>query len=190
MFTSRAEHRILLRPDNAGDRLTERAREVGLLEDDAALGLGPMRVRAQRERNEHLAAIGAIIDSTSVDGVALSQVCRRTDFDELALARIVRERQPGLHVSPRVWLTAYADRKYEPYVVRQRAEVRRHAEMERRRVPQEWKEGVLAAMRPEARQALLRFRPGTFGQAARLEGMTPADMTLLAVLVRRQGASV
>ncbi len=190
MFTSRAEHRILLRPDNASDRLTARAKELGLLEDDGVLGLGPRRVRAHEERSSRLAALAAIIDSTTIDGVPLAQASRRTDFDERELERVVRERNPELKLSGRLWLTAYADRKYEPYVARQHAEIKRHAEMERRRVPQNWNDGALDAMRPEARQALLRFRPGTFGQAARLEGMTPADMTLLAVLIRRHAGAI
>ncbi len=189
MFTSRAEHRILLRPDNAGDRLTPRARELGLLGPDAGgLGLGPLRDQWHQSRAQALRALHAIIEGISVEGVPLSQVCRRTEFDEDGLRRVVRERFIEADFAPGVWTTAFADRKYEPYVERQRAEIKRHAEMERRRVPADLGEASLAAMRPEARQAVLRFRPGTFGQAARLEGMTPADLTLLAVLVRKHAA--
>jgi len=193
MFTSRAEHRILLRPDNSSDRLTPRARELGLLEHDAGgaeegLGLGPLRTIVHERRTRELQELHALIGSTMVDGVPLAHLCRRTEFDEASLRRAVGEGHPGISFAPGVWATAFADRRYEPYVARQRAEVRRHAEMERRRVPTDLGEASLASMRPEARHAILRFRPGTFGQAARLEGITPADLTLLAVLVRKHAA--
>jgi tRNA uridine 5-carboxymethylaminomethyl modification enzyme len=81
--------------------------------------------------------------------------------------------------------TVYADRKYEPYVVKARAEIKRAAEMEHRTIPAGVDFGAFLTMRTEARQSLARFRPRTFGQASRLEGMTPADLTLLSVLVER-----
>jgi tRNA uridine 5-carboxymethylaminomethyl modification enzyme len=81
--------------------------------------------------------------------------------------------------------TLHAEAAYEGYIVRQRAEVRRRAELERRALPAWLDFGSLPSLRTEAREALERFRPATFGQASRLEGLTPADITLLAVLVNR-----
>ena len=82
-------------------------------------------------------------------------------------------------------MTAVAEIRYEVYLDRQRAEVRRHAEIEHKRIPDDIDFESLPNLRNEARHALARFRPRTFGQAGRLEGMTPADITLLAVLVHR-----
>ena len=81
------------------------------------------------------------------------------------------------------WLTVFADRMYEPFIARQRAEVRRLGEWEHKRLPRDLDYGSLAALRTEAREALSKFRPATLGQALRLEGVTPADVTLLTVLV-------
>jgi tRNA uridine 5-carboxymethylaminomethyl modification enzyme len=86
-----------------------------------------------------------------------------------------------------VWASVHADRRYEAYVARQQAEIKRQGELERRRIPVGIDFERLGALRAEARQALARFRPATFGQAARLEGVTPADLTLLGVLVKRAG---
>jgi tRNA uridine 5-carboxymethylaminomethyl modification enzyme len=78
-----------------------------------------------------------------------------------------------------------AEIRYEVYLDRQRAEVRRHAEIEHKRIPEEIDFNALPNLRNEARYALTKYRPRTFGQAGRLEGMTPADITLLSVLVHR-----
>jgi tRNA uridine 5-carboxymethylaminomethyl modification enzyme len=85
------------------------------------------------------------------------------------------------------WLTTLADRRYEAYITRQRAEIRRQSELEHRSLPQDFDYLGIANMRTEAKHSLHRFRPATFGQASRLEGITPADITILAVLVRSRG---
>ncbi|HHN77108.1 MAG TPA: tRNA uridine-5-carboxymethylaminomethyl(34) synthesis enzyme MnmG, partial [Phycisphaerales bacterium] len=84
-----------------------------------------------------------------------------------------------------VWETVLADLRYEPYVRRQHAEVRRQAVMEGRRIPRDLIFSEVVGLRSEAREALQTFRPETFGQAGRLEGVTPADLTLLAVHARK-----
>ncbi|GIK19894.1 MAG: tRNA uridine-5-carboxymethylaminomethyl(34) synthesis enzyme MnmG [Leptolyngbya sp. PLA2] len=180
MFTSRAEHRLLLRADNASDRLTPTARRLGLL---AAAPLGRRRLELFEQRGHDLATINAAIDATRIDSEPLARVMRRQDFTIDDLRRSLADR-PGLPPpdSP-AWVTAHADRRYAAYVDRQRAEVRRHAEMERRPIPDTVDFASLVTLRAEARESLARFRPRTFGQASRLEGVTPADLTLLAVLV-------
>ena len=85
----------------------------------------------------------------------------------------------------RIAPTLHAELRYAGYILRQRAEIKRHAEMERRELPAWVDYAGFASMRTEARDALCRFRPATFGQASRLEGVTPADLTLLSVLVER-----
>jgi len=182
-FTSRAEHRLSLRADNAPDRLTPIADRLGLL---ASTALGRRRREAFERRGRELDALNAEIDSASVDGVPLAHRLRQPGFevDNLRAAIGPRDYLPG------VWATGHADRRYEAYVVRQQAEVRRAAEMERRRIPADVDFHALGGgvLRTEARQSLSRFRPATFGQAGRLEGVTPADLTLLAVLLGRPRA--
>jgi tRNA uridine 5-carboxymethylaminomethyl modification enzyme len=178
MFTSRAEHRLLLRPDNATDRLTPIAEEFGML-GSPEFG-GPRRELFDRRRAE-MAALNAEIDGAKADGEPLALVLRRPEFtvDDLKSAIGPRPYARG------VWATVHADRKYEAYVARQRHEIRRATELESKRLPDAIDYSLFDALRPEARQSLARFRPSTFGQAGRLEGVTPADLTLLAVLLKK-----
>ncbi len=179
MFTSRAEHRLLLRPDNAPDRLTPIAEELGLLSGD---GLGKSRRDYMAARIEQLSRLNQAVDSARVDNTPLPAVLRRPEFSVEDLKRTL----PDLaNIPDAIWSTVHANRKYAAYVERQHHEVRRAAELESKRLPDRVDYNIFTALRPEARQALTRFRPATFGQASRLEGITPADLTLLAVLVKK-----
>jgi tRNA uridine 5-carboxymethylaminomethyl modification enzyme len=177
MFTSRAEHRLLLRADNAADRLTPVAIELGLLESGFGVHRRDLFTRRQRELED----LNRAIESASIEGEPLSFILRRPEFTLEALKRTIGPRD----YLPGVCPTVFADRKYAAYVVRQKAEIRRAVEIESKRLPLNLDYQTLDALRPEARQALARFRPATFGQAGRLEGITPADLTLLAVLVEK-----
>ncbi len=180
MFTSRAEHRLLLRADNAGERLTPVARALGLL-DSTALGAG--RLALFDERSSELARIREAIERGKVEGEPASKFARRVGVEAGDVARAL----PDVKASASAWFTAWADLRYEAYVVRQRAEIRRTAELERRRLPDDLDYHGIEGLRAEAKQALARFRPETFGQAGRLEGVTPADVMLLAVHAKRRG---
>jgi tRNA uridine 5-carboxymethylaminomethyl modification enzyme len=147
MFTSRAEHRLLLRADNSPERLTPIALRLGLLDSTA---LGRSRTRWFRRRTERASLVDQIISREVVAGRPLSRVLLDPE-----------------------------------YLERQRAEIKRVADMEHRRLPKDIDYHTLENLRTEAKQALGRFRPQTFGQAGRLEGMTPADVMLLSVLVRK-----
>ncbi|MFG0305155.1 MAG: tRNA uridine-5-carboxymethylaminomethyl(34) synthesis enzyme MnmG [Phycisphaerales bacterium JB040] len=178
MFTSRAEHRLLLRSDNAPDRLTPVAERLGLLEHHA---LGRARRALHERRAVQLGAGRAAIGSTTLDGEALERHIRKQGFSVESL----RAALPEHDFAGGVWKTLHAEHRYRPYIERERNEIRRQAEMERKRLPDSLDLDTLTSLRTEAREALVRFRPDTFGQAARLEGVTPADLTLLAVLLHR-----
>jgi tRNA uridine 5-carboxymethylaminomethyl modification enzyme len=185
MFTSRAEHRLLLRSDNAADRLTGRAEELGLL---GATDLGRARLGAARVRRDILAALDGWIDRARIDGEPLDRVMRRPGFTDAELRELLAAESGLRSAAPPLLRTALANRQYAPMIERQHAEIRRQREMERRRLPRTIRYEMLTGLRAEAVEALRRFRPETFGQAGRLEGVTPADLTLLAVLVGRGSA--
>jgi tRNA uridine 5-carboxymethylaminomethyl modification enzyme len=180
MFTSRAEHRLLLRADNAPDRLTPAAIELGLLD---ATDLGRLRRDLFAHRQRQMDRVRRLIESARVDGLPLKNLIRRPEFAiEEAMAAVGRD-----GFGPGVWKTVWSELRYEAYIARQRIEIRRQGEFEHRRIPADMPWESLTGFRAEARAALERYRPDTFGQASRLEGVTPADLTLLAVLVKRRG---
>lgn len=175
MFTSRAEHRLLLRADNAADRLTALAREWGVCED--------ARWRAFERRRRELEWIDARVGRAAARGAPLAQAARRNEFGVAEFRAALGAEAASL--SEASIETALTDLKYAGYLERQRAEIRRRADAEHRRIPDHVRFESIAGLRNEARQALLKFRPSTFGQAGRLEGVTPADLTLLMIVAKR-----
>ncbi len=190
MFTSRAEHRLMLRSDNAPDRLTPIAEAVGLL---GSTELGAMRRELFAMRCAAMSAVQKLIDTVRIDHVPLRDMVKRPEFGperlEQELSRHGGAGRPD-GMSDRAWrdavFTVHTERVYASYIERQRAEVARQADLEQRKIPRAFDYAAAGNIRTEARQALSRFRPETLGQAARLEGMTPADITLLAVLLKRR----
>ncbi|HMN40821.1 MAG TPA: FAD-dependent oxidoreductase [Phycisphaerales bacterium] len=188
MFTSRAEHRLLLRADNAADRLTPLADRLGVLDSTP---LATLRKRVFAERTAAMAEINRLIDTAAVEGGPLRDRVRRPDYstDQLAAdLRTVPQAAPNPHLDPAspALRTAHADRLYAPFVERQRSEIRRSADAERKCIPVDFDFAAIPSLRTEARVALERFRPATLGQAGRLEGITPADVTLLSVMLARR----
>ncbi len=172
MFTSRAEHRLLLRADNADERLTPLGRELGLINDD--------RWRAFEGRNQSLNELRRHLDRPHSGGKTLREVARRPETTTDDITAFVG-RSFDLRLVERVLTEA----RYEGYVMRQRAEVRRQADAERKAIPDWLVYDSVAGLRSEAAEVLARFRPATMGQAARLAGVNPADLTLVAVAMRR-----
>ncbi len=183
MFTSRAEHRLILRGDNAPDRLTPIAKKLGLLEH-ARLGL------ERWARHEHRTAIldrGRELMRSIKDGEKTIE--QRALEPSFTIQDLKRALEPELGEQARgVWLTLHSEARYAPYVARQRREIARSADLEHRPLPDWMDYMALDSMRTEAKIALDKYKPTTFGQASRLEGITPSDVTLLSVLVKRARA--
>ncbi len=184
MFTSRAEHRLLLRADNAADRLTPIAAELGLLNTTE---LGRLRHAHFRARCTAIEDLRTWADLFRIDGRSAADSLRGNDIS-LQEFHSWAASTPDIHsIARSVWVTVHADLRYESYVRREQAHVRRTHEMESRRLPHAIDYNAISGLRNEARNALLRFRPDTFGQAGRLEGVTPADLSLVAVHMKRWG---
>ncbi len=183
MFTSRAEHRLLLRADNAADRLTPWAHDLGLIDE--------ARWRRFGERQQWLQRYADELDGLTIDGTPLRSLIHRPEFKVEDAARALglnHEHRAG-SLQKRALLTAFADRQYEGYLVKELAQIKRQREAESWRVPGSLDYERLTGLRAEARHALLRFQPRTLGQAGRLEGVNPADVTLLAVAIKRHRAA-
>jgi len=172
MFTSRAEHRLLLRADNADLRLTPIGRELGLVDDE--------RWRALEERCAELESIRSSFERIKMEGKRLSDIARRPDVDVDDLLRVL----PG-GTSRDLVRRVMVDAKYDGYIVRQQAEIKRQRHAERKLIPATMAYEHVPGLRNEAREVLSRFRPRTLGQAARLAGVSPADLTLVTVAMRR-----
>jgi tRNA uridine 5-carboxymethylaminomethyl modification enzyme len=179
MFTSRAEHRLLLRSDNADRRLTPRAAELGLAGSDAL-----ERLRAREAR---LAAALRVLESTrpaAYDGKTLRDVLRRPEVDVAWLEqRHAEVAALALELDERAALEA--DVKYAGYVEREHEQVARMRRQETTEIPADFQFEGLAGLAAEAAAKLRQIRPRTLGAAARIAGVRPPDVALLAVYVER-----
>jgi tRNA uridine 5-carboxymethylaminomethyl modification enzyme len=179
MFTSRAEHRLLLRSDNADRRLTPRAAELGLA-DRAALER--MRER-ERRLAEALALLGAARPS-EYGGKSLVEVLRRPEVDVAQLAaRHATVAALALSGDERAALEAEV--KYAGYIEREHEQVARMRRQETAEIPADFSFEGLSGLGAEASAKLRQFRPRTLGAASRIAGVRPPDVALLAVHVER-----
>ena len=173
MFTSRAEYRLLLRQDNADLRLTPLGRRLGLVDE--------RRWTATQEKVERLEAARAFADAEPFEGSRLSQWLRRPEVSFPSLPQEVRGRFPD-----EIWSLLETDLKYEGYIRRQQSQVERAQAGEGRPLPSDLDYAAFTELRAEARQKLSKIRPSTFGQAGRISGITPADLAIVEIGLRKQ----
>jgi tRNA uridine 5-carboxymethylaminomethyl modification enzyme len=172
MFTSRAEHRLRLRNDNADQRLTPLGRKVGLVDDE--------RWSDFNQRQEMVSdGLQFLQDNNLVDQLRRSDATWETVCAHSPTAEAI---PPG--VAARI----EAQVKYEGYIARQDREIERMAEMETKLIPDALDYAHVTGLRNEARQKLSRFTPRSLGQALRISGITPADVTVLAIHLTRRAS--
>jgi tRNA uridine 5-carboxymethylaminomethyl modification enzyme len=190
MFTSRAEYRLSLRADNADQRLTERGIAIGCV--------GAERISAWREKSDALAAARALARSVSLTpkeaaahGLTINQDgVRRTAFDllsrpEISVAGLARIWPEFGALDPKIAEQVEIDATYAVYLERQQADIDSFRREENRLVPDDLDYGAISGLSAELRIKLETIRPKTIGQAGRIEGMTPAALTLLVAHARR-----
>jgi tRNA uridine 5-carboxymethylaminomethyl modification enzyme len=196
MFTSRAEYRLLLREDNADERLTPRGRTLGLVDDHRWMKFQRKQEAVARE-TERLAAWRvrpAALDAgaAAFPGGPPSRECsalellRRPDVSYADLAALGCVAVAD--VSPEIAACIEVRARYDGYIRRQQQEIERQRRQETATLPEDLDYRRVRGLSHEVRQKLAEARPATLGQAARLPGVTPAAVSLLMVHLKRRGA--
>ncbi len=174
MFTSRAEHRLHLRNDNADERLTPVGKQIGLVDEDRWLRFSARRDEIERGME--------MLRTSRVDGTLAADFLRRSESDWAKLSEIfplAREIPSDIAMQLEIRV------KYAGYIAKQDKQIERFAKMENKLIPLSLDYGRVTGLRNEALQKLKTFTPRSLGQALRISGITPADVTLLAIHLDR-----
>ena len=189
MMTSRAEYRLLLRQDNADLRLRKYGYQVGLIseEDYQALLRKEQQIEEEIHRVEHTyvgssAAVNEVLQkyqSTPLNGgSSLAELIRRPELNYEFLAELDPERP---ELSAGVKEQVNINIKYDGYIRRQMKQVEQFKKMEKKRIPENLDYDQVQSLRIEAKQKLKAYRPMNIGQASRISGVSPADVSVLLV---------
>jgi tRNA uridine 5-carboxymethylaminomethyl modification enzyme len=176
LFTSRAEYRLLLRQDNCDLRLTPLAAQIGLVSD--------FRQQHTQAKIDAVSAAKTLLAETRIDGLSAVQWLKRPENTPTSLPSELRDR-----FTPEVWTLVENDVKYAGYITRQEDLVAKTARMEEKMIPADFDYHAITALKTEARHRLTAAKPTTLGQAARLQGVTPADIALLGIMLKRNSLS-
>ena len=193
MMTSRAEYRLLLRQDNADLRLRKKGYEVGLISEEAYQALLEKEKLINREvdrlKNTYLGAnkevhkfLEAHGSSSLKTAASLSELLCRPELSYEILGEIDKEREP---LPASVLEQVEIEIKYEGYILRQKRQVEQFQKMEKKRIPQDINYDDILSLRLEARQHLKLFHPSSIGQASRISGVSPADISVLLVYIEK-----
>lgn len=197
MFTSRAEYRLILREDNADLRLMEIGHDIGLIDDDAAKDLKERRHSIEKEikrvgkkvirPTEDVNAYLHARQTNRIDtGVPLAQLLKRVELDYEAVRTLTPSSDP---IAPDVARQVEIEVKYEGYIQRQHREVSKYKDLERIKIPDQFDYGGVHGLSNELKEKLQRVGPLSLGQASRIEGITPAALSVLMVALHAFGGS-
>ncbi|WP_029914440.1 tRNA uridine-5-carboxymethylaminomethyl(34) synthesis enzyme MnmG [Pelobacter seleniigenes] len=191
MFTSRSEYRLLLREDNADQRLTEIGREIGLVKDDRWKLYQQKQVQVEKTKkflnttvvtSSHKKVTEALNIDELKSGVSLAVLLKRPEVSITQLKEVFPE------------LTAVADSaleqaeislKYEGYITRQLEQIAKAQEQEDVLLPDNLDYSVIPSISSEVREKLAKIRPATLGQASRIQGVTPAAIAVINIYLRK-----
>ena len=174
MFTSRAEYRLLLRADNADQRLTPTGRRLGTVSDT--------RWHRFEAKRDAMAQVTSLAEHARVDRTELARWMRRPDADVATLAGALAGRTDQTF-NVDVLHQTLLDARYSGYVARQGREIERLRRLDSMAIPPRIDYAAMPELRTEAREQLTRVAPQTLGQAGRISGINPADVTILWIYV-------
>ncbi|MBU4273797.1 MAG: tRNA uridine-5-carboxymethylaminomethyl(34) synthesis enzyme MnmG [Planctomycetes bacterium] len=177
MFTSRAEFRLLLRPDNADRRLTPLAHRLGLADEQ--------RHRRLQAKEAEIARVARLLETTRFESVSAIKMLRRP---EVTWTDLVSHLPQLESVSSAAADQVAYDAKYSGYIARQQVDIARRQRLAARRIPADIDYESVPHLRAEAREKLARVSPVDLGQAARVSGITPADLTVLMIHLEGRAA--
>ncbi len=193
ILTSRAEYRLVLRQDNADLRLSPLGHELGLISTDRHRQVEEKRQQIegelQRLANTSIAPsaqVTELLESMGIrapdTGIQALQLLRRPEADYQVVAALAPS--PN-ELSPEAIEQVTIQAKYAGYIEKQQQEIERLQRLEEWQIPKDWDYSQVTGLRNEAQEKLQLFRPATVGQAARIDGVNPADISILLIHLRR-----
>ena len=195
MMTSRSEYRLLLRQDNADQRLTQIGHEIGLISDaryekllekqqiisEEIHRLEHTNVGSSGEVNDLLSAYGS---TPLTSGSTLAELIKRPELSYEILEPIDHRRPKDRRFSEEIMQQIDINIKYDGYIKRQLKQVEQFKKLENRRIPEDINYDDVPSLRIEAVQKLKKYRPMSIGQASRISGVSPADISVLLVYLK------
>ncbi len=192
MFTSRAEYRLALREDNSRDRLFDHARRLGLISEADYRVFGKLKLDTETEMN---LLKNTRVPVSEVEDLGLNWQKR----DRISLAGLLK--QPGVSLDDLMPILARYDGmfsdnrevmeraavfiRYQGYIDKQQREIDKFKKLEQEVIPDDFSYERIAGLKTEAREKFVRFRPSSLGQAGRIEGISPGDIAVLSVVLKK-----